>query len=83
MKTRLRKGMLVVTLGLIDPPRKSKSGKTLLIATSRGVRRTALRRSGKPVYVNANAFVRPDVQRAEKKRRESKSKALRKGKSKR
>lgn len=70
--------MLVVTLTLIDPPEPSSTGKTLLIATTRGVRRTALRYGGKPVLVVVNAFIRPDEQHSEKKGEIPKSKGLRK-----
>jgi hypothetical protein len=78
MNARFRKGMLVITLPVIDPPKPSKSGKRLLVATSRGVRRTSSRIGKKPVYVNANAFVRPNEQQGKKEPEISKINALRK-----
>jgi len=59
MKVRKRKGMLVITLPVVDPPMKSKSGKTVLVATSKGPRRTAVKSNGQPVVVNVNAYIRP------------------------
>lgn len=77
MKARIRKGILILKLPLINPPRKSRSGKTHLVASSRGVRRTSARIDKNPVYVNANAFVRPDKQSGTTKSKISKLKALR------
>jgi hypothetical protein len=78
MKVRIRNGKLTITLPVIDPPRPSKSGKRLLVATSRGVRRTSSRIGKKPVYVNANAFVRPNEQQGKKEPEMSQTKAVRK-----
>jgi hypothetical protein len=83
MKARIRKGMLVITLPLIVPPRLSGSGKRLLVATSRGGRRTGLKYGKKPVYVNANAYFRPDGQEDKEKSEISKAQAWRKGARKR
>jgi hypothetical protein len=71
MKCRIRRGMLIVELPLIFPARKSKSGKTLLVASSNGPKRTSLKVDEKPVVVIVNAYVRPDeyVKRAETSRR--------------
>jgi hypothetical protein len=77
MKARFRKGMLVITLPVIDPPRPSKSGKRLLVATSRGFRRTSVRIGNKPVAVSVNASIHPDDQQG-KKEPEISKKALRK-----
>jgi hypothetical protein len=59
METRLRKGNLIVVLPL-EEPRLSATEKTLVVASSRGVRQTTMRLDGKIVWVNANAWVRPD-----------------------
>lgn len=59
METRLRKGNLIVVLPL-EKPRLSATKKTLVVASSRGVRQTTMRVDGKIVWVNANAWVRPD-----------------------
>lgn len=58
MKAKLRNGMLIIKLPLVIPPKVSKSGKTLLVASSRGVRRTVLRVDGKPICITVNAFIR-------------------------
>lgn len=60
MKVRIRKDILIIKLPLINPPRKSKSGKTLIVATSFGSKRTSARVNGKPVVANCTAYVRPD-----------------------
>lgn len=60
MKARIKKGMVGIELPLINPPRESKSGKTLIVASSWGPKRTALRVDGKPVVINVSAYVRPD-----------------------
>jgi hypothetical protein len=78
MKARRRKGMLIITLPLIDPPRPSKSGKRLLVATSRGFRRTGLKVGKKSVAVSVNASIRPDEQQDNEKPEVSKPRAIRK-----
>jgi hypothetical protein len=78
MKFRMRSGIIIITLPVIDPARPSKSGKTLLVATSRGGRRTSLRSHGRPVFVNANVYVRPAEQPDKKKPRISKTQPLHK-----
>jgi hypothetical protein len=79
MKVRFRKGMVTITLSVIDPPRLSSSGKTLLVATSRGVRKTSLRTAKKSVYVNANAFIRTDQQPTRRNPQKAKRKVRSKG----
>jgi hypothetical protein len=73
MKAKIRKGLLIVATPLLNPPQESKSGKTILVANSRGPRRTGLRVDGKPVVINLIAYVRPDgyVRKAETRRRET------------
>jgi len=73
MKARFRKGMLVIELPLLDTPRLSASGKRLLIATSRGGRRTCLKIDKKSVVANANAYIRPTEPQSKKKTGISKS----------
>lgn len=60
MEVKLRKGMIVLKMPLISPIRKSKSGKTLIVATSLGPRRTRLKVNGKRVIAIASAWIRPD-----------------------
>jgi len=66
MKARFRKGMLVIELPVLDPPQLSASGKRLLIATSRGGRRTCLKIDKKSVVANVNAYIRPNEPQREK-----------------
>jgi hypothetical protein len=55
MEVKIRKGNLIIILPL-EKPRPSASGKTMLVASSRGVRRTAIRLDGELLSVVANAF---------------------------
>jgi len=59
MKSRIEKGNLVIELPL-EKPRLSSTGKTLLVASTRGVKRTTAQFKGKIISVVANAFVFPD-----------------------
>lgn len=79
MKAKRRKGMIVITIPVIDPPRPSRSGKRLLVASSRSFRRTALKIENKSVFVNVIATIATDEQQDKKKKPEnSKSKSLHK-----
>jgi len=55
MKAIVENGYLILHLKL-QKPHPSKSGKSMLIATTRGPRRTNLKWKGKTVRVIANAF---------------------------
>jgi hypothetical protein len=57
MRLRLEDGKLLIQLPQISPPHRSRSGKSYLVATSGGVKRTPLLVEGLPVYVIATAFV--------------------------
>jgi hypothetical protein len=78
MKARFRRGMWVIELPVLDPPRLSASGKRLLIATSRGGRRTCLKIDKKSVVANVNAYIRPDEPQNKKNTGVSKSQFRRK-----
>jgi hypothetical protein len=58
MKARFEKKRFVISLPLIDVPRLSRSGKSFLVATSRGARKTNCKIEGNPIYVSASAFIR-------------------------
>ena len=60
MDARIEKGNLVITIPL-GKPRPSSSGKTILLATTKGPRKTSARFEGKTVAVVANAFLYPDA----------------------
>jgi hypothetical protein len=60
VKVKIRKGMLVIALPVLEPPQLSGSRKRLVVATSRGGRRTSLKIDKKSVVVNVNAYIRPN-----------------------
>ncbi len=60
MKAKVRKGIVHLWLPLIDPPRKSKSGKTMLLATSNGPKRIRLNAKGKTAVAIVSVYVRPE-----------------------
>jgi hypothetical protein len=57
MRLKLEDGKLLILLPQISPPNRSRSGKSYLVATTGGVKRTPLLVEGLPVYVVASAFV--------------------------
>ncbi|HEX4542496.1 MAG TPA: hypothetical protein VH114_04960 [Candidatus Acidoferrum sp.] len=59
MNARIEDGMLVIELPL-EKPRPSSSGKTLLVASTRGVQNSTARLKGRFISVVANAFIAPD-----------------------
>ena len=59
MESRIEDGKLVIELPL-EKPRLSSTGKTLLIASTRGVQRSTGRFKGKAISIVANAFIFPD-----------------------
>jgi hypothetical protein len=58
MKTTMEASRLMITLPLLGKPRPSKSGKSLLVASSRGPRKASFTVDGMTVYVVANAYIR-------------------------
>jgi hypothetical protein len=59
MKVTKKKRRLIIDLPLKEP-RASVSGKTLVVASSRGVRTTDVKIDGKVLCVSANAFFYPE-----------------------
>ena len=57
MQATIEKGELVVRIPVQDPPRPSKSGKTLIVASSGGNQATTAEVNGKPVVVGLNAYI--------------------------
>jgi hypothetical protein len=43
----------------MEPPRPSKAGKTIILASSHGPRATDIMIDGKPLVVGVNAFIYP------------------------
>lgn len=58
MKTTMDKERLTITLPLLRKPRPSKSGKSMLVATTRGVRKASFTIEGKPVSVIVSVFIK-------------------------
>jgi hypothetical protein len=51
----------VITIPTYDEPRPSKSGKSVLVASSRGVRKSKRRFAGRSLRYLANVFYYPEV----------------------
>ncbi len=58
MKAEVKDNKLVITMDLYDPPQRSASGKTLVVASSRGNQPTTVTIQGKPVTIGVNAYIR-------------------------
>jgi len=65
MESRIEDGKLVIELPL-EKPRPSATGKTLLVASTRGVKRSTARFRGKTISIVANAFIFPDTRATER-----------------
>jgi hypothetical protein len=59
METKIKNGVIIISMPL-QKPKKSTTGKSLVVATSRGKQQTTLRVDGMPVCVVANAFLEID-----------------------
>ncbi len=57
MKAAIERDELVIRLPLNKPPVPSASGKTLVIASTRGNQRTEAVLDGQPVVVGVNAYI--------------------------
>lgn len=57
MKVELKNGNLVITIPADPKGRPSKSGKTLLVASTGGFVATTAQIAGKPVKVSVNATI--------------------------
>jgi hypothetical protein len=64
MKAKVQGRNLVIELPL-EEPKMSGSGKTMLVASSHGVRQSKVKIDGKKVLVVANAFYHPDERQTE------------------
>jgi polysaccharide deacetylase 2 family uncharacterized protein YibQ len=58
MRAVIDGGEIVIRVPLEPEPKPSSSGKSLIVASSRGNVRTALEVVGKPVYVGVTAYAR-------------------------
>jgi hypothetical protein len=59
MGSRIENGKLIIELEL-EKPHPSSTGKTLLVASTRGVQRTTARLKGKTISIVVNAFIPRD-----------------------
>ncbi len=57
MKVEIKNGKLVVEIDINNPPIPSASGKTLVVASSRGNQPTTATVNGKAVVVGLNAYI--------------------------
>jgi len=57
MKVEIKNGKLIVEIDINNPPIPSSSGKTLVVASSRGNQPTTATISGKAVVVGLNAYI--------------------------
>ena len=57
MKTTLKDGQLTIIIPINDPPIPSATGKTLVVASSRGNKPTEVQVNGKPVVIGINAYI--------------------------
>jgi len=57
MQVEIKDGNLVITIPM-QKPAPSASGKTLVVASSRGNQPTSARVDGKPIVVGLNAYIR-------------------------
>ena len=57
MKVEIKNGKLVVEIDINNPPIPSASGKTLVVASSRGNQPTTATVNGKSVVVGLNAYI--------------------------
>lgn len=58
MTARIENGNLVISIPM-GTPAPSKTGKTLVVASTHGNKTTDVKVQGKPVTVGLNAFIKP------------------------
>ena len=57
MKVEIKNGKLIIEIDINNPPIPSASGKTLVVASSRGNQPTTATINGKAVVVGLNAYI--------------------------
>lgn len=58
MKASIQDNKLIVEIELQNPPVPSSSGKTLVVASTRGNQVTSLNIDGQPVVIGLNAYIK-------------------------
>jgi hypothetical protein len=64
---KLENGKLVISLQL-KRPKLSASGKSFLVGSTRGLKKSAVRINGKAVHFVANAFIKKETRRSSTKK---------------
>lgn len=57
IQAKIENGELVIRIPIKDPPVKSSSGKTLIVASTRGPRKSTATMNDRPVRVSLNAWL--------------------------
>lgn len=60
MHVEIKEKKLIITLDIEDDFKESASGKSLTVASSRGIVKTSVLVDGKPLSVGVNAFISKD-----------------------
>lgn len=60
MKAEIKNGNLIITIPVSENPAPSASGKTLVVASSRGNKETDAKVQGKNIIIGLNAYIRKD-----------------------
>ena len=60
MKVEIKNNKLLIEMDINTNPSPSKSGKTLIVATSSGIQTTNATIKNKPVKIGVNAFIAKD-----------------------
>jgi hypothetical protein len=58
MKVKIEDGKMIIEIEMMNPPTISASGKTLVVASTRGNVVTSEMVDGKPVTIGLNAYVK-------------------------
>jgi hypothetical protein len=57
MQAEIKGKQLIVTIDMNNPPIPSASGKTLVVASTRGNQASTVQINGKPVIIGLNAYI--------------------------
>lgn len=58
VKAEIKGKDIIITLEMNNPPQTSASGKSLIIATTKGNQESELKIDGKPVIIGVNAYIK-------------------------
>jgi hypothetical protein len=57
MQAKIEGNKLIITMDIENPPKPSATGKSLVIASSKGNKATAATVNGKPIIIGVNAYI--------------------------